>query len=162
MPTQNLVSASLSAADAQAVLDAIATIRQKLPFLKAFTTEERQSLPKLGAKSRDFVGRALELGAQNLDSLPRGLDLDEARRDLALRDALLPLTHAVTQLAGLLQDTESAAGSDAYAAALVIYQSLRRNGDNTGLDDALDALGQRFAKKSRTTTATAKATTTTG
>ncbi|HEV7892558.1 MAG TPA: hypothetical protein VGP08_18235 [Pyrinomonadaceae bacterium] len=41
----NRISATLSQADRQAVLDAINTIRTKLPFLIDLSPEERRSLP---------------------------------------------------------------------------------------------------------------------
>lgn len=44
----NRISVSLSQADREAVMKAIATIREKLPFLIDLTTQERRSLPKLG------------------------------------------------------------------------------------------------------------------
>lgn len=47
---ENRVSATLSEADQQAVLAAIETIRQKLPFLIDLTPEQRRSLPKMGDK----------------------------------------------------------------------------------------------------------------
>jgi hypothetical protein len=46
----NRISATLSAADRQAVLDAINTIRQKLPFLIDLSPEERRALPKKGGR----------------------------------------------------------------------------------------------------------------
>lgn len=57
--SDNRISASLSQADRDAVMKAIATIREKLPFLVDLTTEERRSLPKMGDKSRAFVSKAL-------------------------------------------------------------------------------------------------------
>ena len=46
--SDNRISASLAQADRDAVMKAIATIREKLPFLVDLTTEERRSLPKMG------------------------------------------------------------------------------------------------------------------
>lgn len=60
----NRISASLSQADREAVMSAIATIREKLPFLIDLTTQERRSLPKLGDKSRAFVSKSLEVATQ--------------------------------------------------------------------------------------------------
>ena len=57
----NQVSAEISEADQQAVLAAIETIRQKLPFLIDLTPEQRRSLPKMGDKSRAFVSKALTI-----------------------------------------------------------------------------------------------------
>jgi hypothetical protein len=49
------ISASLSQKDQEAVMEAMATIKEKLPFLIDLTANERKSLPKLGDKSRGFV-----------------------------------------------------------------------------------------------------------
>ena len=65
--TDNRISATLSQADQQAVLSAINTIRQKLPFLIDLSPEERHTLPKMGDKSRGFVSQALDLASLNSD-----------------------------------------------------------------------------------------------
>ena len=46
--SENRISAQLSNADQTAVLAAINTIRQKLPFLLDLTPEDRRSLPRIG------------------------------------------------------------------------------------------------------------------
>ncbi len=80
----NKVSAKLSSADREAVMQAITTIREKLPFLIDLTTEERKGLPKLGDKSRAFVSKALEIATQNPDFLPRSFDLNERNKRIAI------------------------------------------------------------------------------
>jgi len=144
----NRISATLSQADRQAVLDAINTIRTKLPFLIDLSPEERQTLPKMGDKSRGFVSQALEVATQNTDILPRSFDVEEMRKDVELLVALAPVLAALAQLNELVDDTVVAVGSEAYAAALLIYQYARAAGKGAALDTALDSLGQRFARKS--------------
>ena len=51
--SDNRVDAVLAAADAQAVLAAIRTIRDKLPFLIDLSPDETRSLPALGEAGRD-------------------------------------------------------------------------------------------------------------
>lgn len=80
----NRISASLSQADRQAVIDAINTIRAKLPFLVDLSPEERRSLPRMGDKSRGFVTLALEVATQNADILPRSFDVEDMRKDVEL------------------------------------------------------------------------------
>ncbi len=145
----NRISANLSATDRLAVMDAIATIRQKLPFLIDLTTEERKALPKLGDKSRAFVTKALEVGTQNPDFLPRSFDLDEMRRDIELFEALYPILLSLTQLQELVDDTAVAVGSEAYAAGLMVYNYAKASGKGTGLDSMVDDLGRRFARKTK-------------
>jgi hypothetical protein len=148
----NGISANLSASDRLAVMDAIATIRQKLPFLVDLTAEERKTLPKLGDKSRAFVVKALEVGTQNPDFLPRSFDLDEMRRDIELFEALYPILLSLTQLQELVDDTAVAVGSEAYAAGLMVYNYAKASGKGTGLDSMVNDLGRRFARKTKRVT----------
>ena len=68
------ISATLARKEKDAVLQAIATIKEKLPFLIDLSAEERKALPKMGDKSRAFVGKALEVATQNPEFLPRSFD----------------------------------------------------------------------------------------
>jgi hypothetical protein len=145
----NRISASLSQADQQAVMSAINTIREKLPFLIDLTPEERRSLPRMGDRSRGFVAQALEVATQNTDILPRSFDVSEMRKDVDLLAALSPIMTALAQLNELVDDTFIEVGSEAYTSALLVYQYARAAGKGAALDGALDALGQRFARKSR-------------
>lgn len=146
--TDNRISADLSQADQQAVLAAIQTIKQKLPFLIDLTPEDRRTLPKMGDKSRAFVQQALDIATQNADILPRSFDVEEMRKDVELFSALSPLVTALSQLQELVEDSYLAVGSEAYTAALLVYQYARSGGKGSALDGALDALSQRFARKS--------------
>ena len=145
---ENKISATLSDADKQAVLSAIQTIRQKLPFLIDLTPEERHALPKMGDKSRAFVEQALNVAEQNEDILPRSFDVAEMRKDVELITALAPILAAIAQLQELLDDSFLEVGSEAYTAALLVYQYARSAGKGAALDSSLDALSQRFARKS--------------
>ena len=145
----NRISATLSTADQQAVLSAINTIRERLPFLVDLSPEDRHALPKMGDKSRAFVSQALDIASQNADILPRAFDVDEMRKDVELLAALSPVLTALSQLFELLEDTYIEVGSEAYTSALLVYQYVRAGGKGAALDNALDALGQRFARKSQ-------------
>src|SRR5207248_3117760 len=81
MPYQN-IDASISAADLQAIKDAFATIKQKLPFLVALTVDERKGTFKAGPNSLSFVQNALT-AAQNFPKiLPPSFDTAEFQRDV--------------------------------------------------------------------------------
>src|SRR5437868_2439621 len=126
--SENRIDATLSTSDQQAVMDAINTIREKLPFLIDLSPEERRALPKMGDKSRAFVSQALELAKQNSDFLPRSFDVEEMRKDVELAVALQPVMMALTQLQELVEDSYLAVGSEAYTAALVVYNYARSSG----------------------------------
>jgi catalase (peroxidase I) len=144
---ENRVSASLSQTNQKAVLDAIQTIREKLPFLIDLTPDERRSLPKLGDKSQAFVTQALTVATQNSDILPRSFDVAEFRQDVDLWAALQPLTAALTQLQELVEDTYLEVGSEAYMAALAVYSYAKASGKGAALDGLLEGMAQRFARK---------------
>ena len=146
---ENVVNAQLSVADRQAVLAAITTIKEKLPFLTDISPEERRTLPKMGDKSRAFVSKALELATQNQGILPRSFDLEAMQRDVELTEGLYPILLALTQLLELVEDTYVIAGSEAYTAALLVYSYAKASGKEAGLDEAIDNLGRRFARKTR-------------
>lgn len=145
----NRVSATLSAEDQQAVLAAINTIKQKLPFLVNLTADQRQSLPKMGDQSVAFVNKALEVATQNPDLLPRNFVIDEMSKDVALFNALQPIVVALTQLVEFVNDTATEVGSEAYTAGLAVYLYAQAAGKDAPLQAALDDLGQRFARKSK-------------
>ena len=137
---QNRIDASLSVAARDEILELIAQIRAKLPFLIDLSPEERQTLPKMGDKSRAFVSGALQLAEQDDQYLPRSFDVPEMRKDVELADALDPIAVALRQLSEFVDDTYIEVGSEAYTAALVVYQSAKRNGQGAALDGLLDAL----------------------
>jgi hypothetical protein len=145
----NRIDATLSPSDLTAIMDAINTIRTKLPFLLDLTKDDRHTLPKMGDKSRAFVSQALEVAKQNPDILPRSFDIEEMRRDVELSNALQPVAMAIAQLQELVDDTSLLVGSEAYTAALMVYQYARAAGKGAALDSNLDALSQRFARKSK-------------
>ena len=102
---ENRVSATLTPEDRQAVMDAIATIREKLSFLIDLSPEERRTSPKMGDKSRAFVKKAAEVAQQNEGILPRAFDLDEMRKDVQPTEDLYPILLALGQLHELVDDT---------------------------------------------------------
>lgn len=48
-----------------------------------------------------------------------------------------------------MDDTCIAAGSEAYAAALTVYNYAKASGDVTGLDAVIDEMGRRFTHRSK-------------
>ncbi|MGC2235159.1 MAG: hypothetical protein WA584_03295 [Pyrinomonadaceae bacterium] len=150
---QNKIDATLSTADRDKILDLINQIIALLPFLISLTTEEKRELPRMGDKSRAFVQAGLALAEQDDSFLPRSFDAAEMRQDEDLYNALNQIYVALAILFEKLQDTMQLTGSDLYVAALEIYHAAKRKGgsDSGGLDQLLDALGQRFAYRAKKT-----------
>jgi hypothetical protein len=144
-----LNQASLSETDRQIVMQAIATIHQKLPFLVNLSKEERKSLPKLGDKTRIFVQKAMGIANQNSNFLPRSFDVQDMQREVDLYESLYPILLSLAQLHELLEDTYTVAGTEAYASAREVYSAAKTHGRGIGIDAVVEELGSRFSRKSR-------------
>jgi len=147
----NRVNATLAPAQLEAVRGALAVIYENLPFLIDLKPEERQGMLKFGEKNRTFVSKAAAIAGQNPDILPRSFSLEDMQAHVSLVEDLYPLIAAVTNLLGKLEDTHFAAGSEAYTAALLVYQYAKTANVASGvLEDALNDLGHRFVKHPKT------------
>jgi hypothetical protein len=154
MPT-NRIDAAFTAEQREKARAALATLAEALPFLIDLPTEDRTTMLKFGEKNRSFVVKALAIAEAHPDILPRSFDVDEFRTDVALVEGLYPLRHAGETLFRRIDDTYFAAGSEAYAAALVVYQYAKVHNLASGaLEETLDDLGRRFARKGKRTDAT--------
>ncbi len=136
----NRIEAHLTKEDQQEVLDALAEIRELLPFLLNLTAEERQALPKMGERSRAFVDEALALARENPELTPEDFDLEDMEEDIALYDNLQPILFGVMQLEDLLLSTAVAASSDVYSAALEIYERAKGEGKAEKLEARLSEI----------------------
>ncbi|MCG8364511.1 MAG: hypothetical protein MJA27_14430 [Pseudanabaenales cyanobacterium] len=149
----NKVDTDFTDKDLKAVMDALETIREKLPFLVGLSVEERRRLSKLGRKSQTFTHQALDMATQHPELMPACLNLEEARRDMNLFVSLNPVLQVLSELQRLVKDTQTVAGSEAYAAARVAYASAKSMGKGLGLDDVVGTLSMRFDRTSSSTPA---------
>ena len=119
------------------------------PYLIALTPEERQKLPKMGEKSLEFVEKAHDFAQQNPNLVPPYLDMDEFGKDFNEAHGLWTTHNSVRQLDEGLADTEMAAGSEGYQAALVFYQSVKMAAaqDVPGAKAVYEELRTRFPQR---------------
>jgi hypothetical protein len=142
-----LISAQLSQTDRDDIANALTTIKQRLPFLVDLGADKRVALAKMTDKNRSFILRALEVATQNPDFLPRSFDIEEMRKDIQIFDDLNNLLLAMAQLQDMLEDTRIMAGSEAYTAALTVYQYAKTTGQATnGMAPVVDAMRQHFRR----------------
>ncbi|WP_345053142.1 hypothetical protein [Hymenobacter glaciei] len=116
------------------------------PYLHALTPDERSAMLKMGAKTVDFVRKTYDYASANPSFVPIFVDVEEFARDAAAVQGLAPVQQL---LDGLALDTESTlmlAGSDAYAAALALYNNIKflAKNQHPGAQAAYDDLSQQF------------------
>jgi hypothetical protein len=149
MPS-NRIDATLTDEHRDKAMAALATLAEVLPFLIDLSPKERADSPKFGEKNRSFVSQALAVAEEHPEIFPASFSLAELRNDVQLVEAMYPLRHTVKALFRKIDDTYLAAGSEAYAAALAVYQYAKQhNVTGDALEDSLDDLGRRFARKTR-------------
>ena len=149
MASNNLVSAALTAADVTAINAAIATLRDKLPFLIELTKQERRRLAHAGDGSQGFVQNSLTFAAQHPEALPGLFDAAEYAKDGALAQSFKPIAAAIAQLNEEVQDTELALDHDLMVESLDVYAFAKANNRNGSYDSYIEAAKVRFARSPR-------------
>jgi hypothetical protein len=122
----NRISLDIPDDDMQAIRAALQVLQDKLlPHLVDLSADDRRALPKMGAKTVDFVAKALSYTRANPQYKPAFVDVDELARDLAAVGSLRELQQPLDQIAALVDASLLLSGSEAYAAALACYQSFK-------------------------------------
>ncbi|MDR2410430.1 MAG: hypothetical protein LBE13_20285 [Bacteroidales bacterium] len=95
------------------------------PYVVALTPLERHELPKMGEKTISFVEKVYDFAQQNPNLVPPYLDMDAFGIDIEDAHGHWTLVNSIRQIEENAGDTEMAAGSEAYQAALVFYKSVK-------------------------------------
>jgi hypothetical protein len=151
----DLVKGELSAEQQNAVMGLIGQIQNLLPFFNRFKRRRAPGLAQAGRQEPGVCGPRFGLGRAKSWYLAAQFRFGRNQRDVTLVRQLEPLVLALGQLQGWLEDTFLAAGSDAYSQTLLVYQAAKLAGKNGALEQHLDGLSRRFARKSTSATAAA-------
>ena len=146
---QNLISASLSAADAAEVNQSLSAIKSKLTFLSALQSTDISGLYKVGNAYLPFLDQIREVVETHPEILPGIFDKEEFMRDYELFSTIRPILNQINELAEGLQKAYTAVGSDTLVAALEVYASVKQNKDKVpGLSVTSDNMAV-FFKRAR-------------
>ncbi len=122
MPYEN-ISAEITQAQYDAMVVKLNELKALLTFLVNLTPEERQALPKMGESKQPFVTKALQYAQSFPQIAPPFINLAELTKDRGLALTLIQFIQLVKPWLQAIEDTEMAVGSEAYVAALAIYNS---------------------------------------
>ena len=128
MPYQNIF---IAAADVQAVKSAIATLKEKLPFLASLTADERQAIFKTGAASLFLAERARPAARTNPARPPQRFVVPESAPDVDLVTVLTDLITAMERLMAEMEHQPPAAGGEAMKEATQVYTYVKTAALNT-------------------------------
>jgi len=129
MATQNLVSATIAPETKADILAKLADIRGKLTFLMSLKSADIQSLIKVGNNYAPFLDKASATLEAHPEIVTTVFSKEEFRRDYQLGKDLSVLVDQMKQLTESLENTLTAANSDAMVAALQVYQAVKFHAD---------------------------------
>ena len=141
------ISINLSDTDRRAIEAAIQVLRDKLqPHVIALAPADRSALPKMGDSTVAFVRRAADYARADSALRPIYLDMGGMDRDLGAVDFLNSLQRPLAQIVANLDDSVTAAGTEAYLAALAYYVAVKGAARALipGAQPIADDLGQRL------------------
>lgn len=145
--TQNRIAMTFQTDRLERIDGSLIALEADLDLLIALTPEERLELLKMADKSRAFCEKALEVAGQHAGLMPRDFDIEAFRQDHLALAALRPRLARMAYLMQRMEDTERALGSDIMAAALEVYGVLKVAGKDQGVDEARNALAERFSRR---------------
>jgi PHD/YefM family antitoxin component YafN of YafNO toxin-antitoxin module len=116
------------------------------PFIQGLTPEERKTIPKVSNKTISFVTKSDSYTETNANFAPVFMDVKDFSVDVQVLNQLKPLLDMSEQIFSNIDDTLMLAGSEAYLAALMYYNSVKFAA-KSGLPDAkpiYEDLSERF------------------
>jgi hypothetical protein len=148
----NRIAFALSDEELKTVRSAIKVLQDTLvPKLVALGPDDRKELPKMGDRTAQFVVKTFDYVEKNPTLRPAYLELGEFAADLAAVEVLQSLRRPLTQIAGMVEDSLTLSGSEAYSAALACYQAIKGAAKMkmAGAETIADDLAQQFAGRGR-------------
>lgn len=145
--TENIISIQIPESDVKQVLEYLSKIQEILkPYLIALSPEERRQLLKMGDKTVSFVEKTLDYVKSNPEFVPAYMNVLEFEKDATAVKNLVSMLNPITQIEQGVDDTEMLAGSEAYTAALIYYNSVKQAAKNNIPNAAAiyDDLSKRF------------------
>jgi hypothetical protein len=144
---QNKINVVFSITDRDKVLDLISQAMALLPGKVDLTSDDRQSMLKMGDWGRPLVEQTLVLAEQNDEFLPRSFNVAEMRKDKDFVDMISPVNVQVLRFADAVRDLLLLAGSDLMLAAYEVYANAKENGQGEHLDSLIPLVGRRFKNR---------------
>ncbi len=157
--TENIISIQIPESDVKQVVEYLGKIQEILkPYLIALLPDERQKMLKMGDKTVSFVEKTLDYVKSNPEFVPSYMNILEFEKDATAVKNLVSMQNPMVQLEQGINDTEMLAGSEAYTAALIYYNSVKQAAKNNVPNAAAiyDDLSKRFDKQGKKKAVAAK------
>ena len=134
------------------LLDALTT---ELDFTVEHSSDQKSRMLRTGTANMAFARLMTKLTREHGGILPQAVDFSALERDLALYDALETVKIKLAPIVENINDTQTAAGADAYQTALKLY-GVAKALDLQGMEEAQRQMSERFSNSGNRTPRTAK------
>lgn len=143
---QNVIDAQLSTEDENLAVQKLKETENLFPFMVKLSPQERQTLPKMGKKTLDFVERTMVYAKENPGLVPPFLSIEAQQRDMALSRQVQRILAVLEPFCEKLRDTYMLLGSEAYAGSRVFYTTVKgaAKAGVPGSETIAKDLGERF------------------
>lgn len=126
MSNKKLISIELTADQKEQMKESVQNLSEILiPMLKALTPRQRQTIPKMGDRSIQFVNKVLDYASANPEFLPAYMNGQELAQDIGVVNDLNDVYRPLMQIIKLLDDSIMLAGSEAFKSSLQYYNSVK-------------------------------------
>lgn len=147
MPSQNLVSATISAEKKTAILQKLAEIKTDLEFLLSLQPDEVRGLFKAANGYAPFIEIAYNVVNEHPEIMPAVFDKEEFFKDYLLSKDLAIIANQTGELTESFEKTLMAVNSDSLSEALEVYAAVKQNQDKVpGLKVIADQMAEFFKK----------------
>jgi len=142
----NRIDIEMMQEELSTVMQAFATIREKMPFLVKLSKEELKGLLTMDDGRKPFVEKALEYATRIPEINPGAEMLASGKRDNDLHTQLTTVLQETAGLYEMVTDTRHLAGAEAFLLARFIYSDakLKLKMKVPGMQSVVDDLGKLF------------------
>ncbi len=149
------VSATLSDADRDTIIQKLNEVKALLPFLIALSAAERQKLRKVATKRAGYVASVVEAINAYPTALPADFDAAEFGNDVGLSLVLRQIYDIAVGITQGLDDTMLAVGNDLMQQSDTAYGHLKQSAKkNAALKVIVEQIGTAFAGQGKKKTPT--------
>jgi len=147
----DLLDTDLSDQELAEVLQAIATIHQKLPYLVLLSPGDKKATSMLDEGRVPFALKAVEYASRETAISPNPPLLEAAKKDLKVYTGLQTVERELSRLSEMVSDTRMLAGAELYQFARVTYKmsKIAASLNVPGTKSIVDDLGILYAPQGR-------------
>lgn len=150
----NRLSIELSDQDFQEILQSIATIRQRLPFLVKLSPGDKRASAMLDDGRIPFAIKAVDYAIHEPSVSPNPALLAEGIKDLNLFNKLQTVDRELSRISEMVSDTRMLSGAELYEFARVVYKMSKISAslDVPGTKSIVEDLGLLYAGQGKPAT----------